>query len=242
MSAINQTAWNTDAYAAWVARDGTPAELAGRLEPQRKLRRVLRYMGDIRGQRVANPLGSNGKAGVSLALLGAQVTVFDISESNARYALELAAAAGVKLEYVIGDFMALELPRYAERFDQVLMEGGILHWFLNLSDLAQQLRAITKPGGRLVVNDYHPIAKKLLNPDLSVTGDYFEAELHTGPLPVQALLSSQIPEGIMRYWTLGEIVTAFAQHGFRVLTLEETPGWELPAQLPGLFTLVATRD
>lgn len=40
--------------------------------------------------KIANPCGSNGRIAVPLALLGADVTIFDISEENKRYALELA--------------------------------------------------------------------------------------------------------------------------------------------------------
>jgi len=40
----------------------------------------------------------NGRKAVPLALLGADVTVFDISEENKRYALELAEAANTHIE------------------------------------------------------------------------------------------------------------------------------------------------
>ncbi len=108
MSAINQAAWNTGAYEAWVIENGTPTELAGRLEPEKVLKRVLKHLGNLHGKKVANPLGSRGKAAVAMALLGADVTIFDLSESSARYALELASASNVKLEYVVGDLMRLE--------------------------------------------------------------------------------------------------------------------------------------
>ena len=75
MSAINQAAWNTGAYEAWVIENGTPQELAAKLEPEVVLRRVLKHLGDLQGKKVANPLGSRGKAGVAMALLGADVTI-----------------------------------------------------------------------------------------------------------------------------------------------------------------------
>jgi 2-polyprenyl-3-methyl-5-hydroxy-6-metoxy-1,4-benzoquinol methylase len=130
MSAINQAAWNTGAYEAWVIENGTPTEFAAKLEPEKILKRVLHHLGKLNGKKVANPLGSRGKAGVAMALLGADVTIFDLSDSNARYALELASASKVKLEYVVGDFMKLETQHYD--FDLVLMELGILHWFMDL--------------------------------------------------------------------------------------------------------------
>jgi SAM-dependent methyltransferase len=239
MSAINQAAWNTGAYEAWVIENGTPPELAAKLEPEQQLRRVLKHLGDLKGKKIANPLGSRGKAGVSMALLGADVTIFDLSESSARYALELAQAANVKLKYVVGDFMALEI---AAQFDLVLMELGILHWFMDLNALAQQIHKITKFGARVVVNDFHPIASKLLTKlEDSVVADrnYFDFQSSFGKVPYQHLIGAESPDCLTRCWTLGEIVTAFAQNGFQIITLEETPGWGFPENIPGLFTLVA---
>jgi SAM-dependent methyltransferase len=240
MSAINRAAWNTGAYEAWVIENGTPQALAAKLEPKAVLRRVLKHLGDLHGQRVANPLGSRGKAGVALALLGAQVTIYDLSESSARYALELADAAKVKLEYVVGDFMALELQD--QNFDSVLMELGILHWFLDLNALAQQIRRMIKLDARMVINDFHPVASKLLTKTESGTlanRDYFEDQPGFGKVPYQSLIETETPDCLTRRWTLGEIVTAFAQNGFQITSLEETPGWGFDANIPGLFTLVA---
>lgn len=240
MSAINRAAWNTGAYEAWVIENGSPAELAAKLEPEKVLKRVLHHLGDLNGKKVANPLGSRGKAGVAMTLLGADVTIFDLSESSRRYALELASAANVKLEYVVGDLMKLE-PE--SDFDLVLMELGILHWFLDLNALALQIRAMLKTGGRLVINDFHPIASKLLSKTENQTlanRDYFDSKPHSGKVPYQKLIETQTPDCLTRCWTLGEIVTAFALNGFQILTLIETPGWGFDANIPGLFTLSAT--
>lgn len=241
MSAINRAAWNTDAYEAWVIENGTPAELAAKLEPEKVLKRVLHHLGNLNDKKVANPLGSRGKAGVAMALLGAEVTIFDLSESSQRNALELASAANVKLEYLVGDFMRLETQKY--EFDVVLMQLGILHWFTDLNALAKQIRGIMKTGGRFVVNDFHPIASKLLRKTETQTlaeGDYFDSSPHSGKVPYQSLIETETPDCLTRRWTLGEIVTAFAQNGFRIETLEETPGWGFESNMPGLFTLSAT--
>jgi 2-polyprenyl-3-methyl-5-hydroxy-6-metoxy-1,4-benzoquinol methylase len=193
MSAINRAAWNTGAYEAWLVESGPPEVVAATIQrdPALTLKRVLKHLGDLTGKRVANPLGSRGKVAVALALLGADVTVFDISESNAKYARELALAAGVNLEYVVTDFMALEPADFA--FDLVLMELGILHYFMDLSALAKQIHAMLKPGSRFVVNDFHPICSKLLTKlEDEASGvrvvadrDYFDASPHPGQVPYQ---------------------------------------------------------
>lgn len=55
-----------------------------------RLKKHSKYFQNVKDLKIANPCGSNGRRAVALALLGADVTVFDISEENKRYALELA--------------------------------------------------------------------------------------------------------------------------------------------------------
>ena len=103
-----------------------------RRDPEHKLRRLLPHLGEIRGRRIGNPLGSHGRVAVAFALLGARVTVFDLSAENRRYAIELAAAADVAIDYVVGHFLDVAVEVYSASFDAMVMELGILHYFSDL--------------------------------------------------------------------------------------------------------------
>ena len=61
-------------------------------DPTREVAHYLPYIQSPKGKRIINLLGSKGNKGVALALLGSDVTVVDISASNAKYANELADA------------------------------------------------------------------------------------------------------------------------------------------------------
>ena len=89
ISRVNQAGWNQGAYQAWVNRHGLPEEYALTLkeDPQHKVSEYIKHMGDLKGKRVANLLGSKGNKAVCFALLGADVTVVDISEENKEYAM-----------------------------------------------------------------------------------------------------------------------------------------------------------
>ena len=78
------------AYEFWVQSTGPPDQVARDMlaDPTRWLRRHLPVLGDVKGRRVLHPLGSNGRKGIPLAILGAEVTIIDISEENRRYALD----------------------------------------------------------------------------------------------------------------------------------------------------------
>ena len=52
------------------------------------LKKHSTYFENVAGKRVANLCGSNGRKAVPIALLGAEVTVFDISEEHRRWQKE----------------------------------------------------------------------------------------------------------------------------------------------------------
>jgi len=212
--------------------------------PRHWLRRHIEHLGDVSGKRVANLLGSNGREAVPLALLGARVTVVDISSENARYARELAAHAGVELDYIVGDLLELDLIELQGSFDLVYMEGGILHYFSDLSALAQTVVGLLKNRGRLVLNDFHPFRKCLgQQGDMVVlSGDYFASDLQSGPVAYESFFPEDerddFPRCSLRLWTMGEIVSVFAASGLVIQSLVEEPHYE-HGRLPGQFTLVA---
>ena len=125
----NKKAWEYNAYEFWVKTSGTPTERAEKDvdNPIGMLKRYSEYFDSYEGIKVANICGSCGKRAIPLALLGSEVTIFDISEDNRRYALEVAKAANVKVNFEVCDILEIDTSYYGEYFDVVFMEGGILH-------------------------------------------------------------------------------------------------------------------
>jgi len=162
----NRIAWNSQSYQAWVAAYGTPSQAAVKLmrDPAAKLRRVLPHLGHPQGKKIANPLGSHGRVAVSLALLGAEVNVFDLSVSNKQYAIELAASAKVDIKYTVGDFLEVA-DQQDEKFDAIVMELGILHYFYDLDHVVRTLWTMLKPEAILVLNEFHPLRRKSVVPE-----------------------------------------------------------------------------
>ena len=80
-----------------------PADRAKKIvaDPLAALKRYTNYFDTYEDVRVANICGSCGKKAVPLSAMGAEVCVFDISEDNKRYAMELADAAGVQIDYQV---------------------------------------------------------------------------------------------------------------------------------------------
>ena len=244
----NKKAWEFDAYAFWVKMNGTPAERArmDTADPVGMLRKYAAYFDRYEGVRIANICGSCGKKAVPLALLGAQVTVFDISEANKRYACETAAAANTSIEYEVCDVLEIDLQKYGGRFDVVFMEGGILHYFHDIDEFMRIMYALLRPGGKMICSDFHPFTKimdslKLEQPSMS----YFSTEVFEGEMAHARFYEEeqrrQMPKCLYRKYTLSEIINSVLRCGFCLKRFDEHPAWE-NEKLPGEFTLVAVNS
>ena len=157
----NKKAWEYNAYEFWVNTCGTPSERAKKAvaDPIGMLKRYSEYFDTYDGVQVANICGSCGKKAIPLALLGAQVTVFDISEDNKKYALETAKAAHVDITFEVCDILEINTEKYGNYFDVVFMEGGILHYFHDIDEFMGIMSSLLKEGGKLICSDFHPFTK-----------------------------------------------------------------------------------
>jgi len=245
LSAQNKIAWESNSYKAWVSAYGTPELAAAKLveNPEYKVRKVLPFVDKLKDKEIAVPLGSHARFATCLALLGANVTVFDISESNRKYALELAKCAKVKLRYELGDFLQTS-QQFDNHFDSVIMELGVLHYFSDLEQFFQALAKIVKTSGSVVLNEFHPImgkALKVTDGGISLKGDYFEKEVKSSATPFSTFLEDEtVPSCLIRQWNIGEVVTAFASCGFRVKKLIEESAADVK-QLPGTYIVQAEK-
>ena len=244
----NKKAWEFNAYEFWLREAGMPGELAQRIlaDPVRVLRFHAASFDSFEGIRVANICGSCGKKAVALAALGVEVTVFDISEENRKYALELAEAAQVSIRYEVCDVLEIDLREFAGQFDAVFMEGGILHYFHDLSEFMRIMHALLKPGGRMICSDFHPLTKVMdvLNfqqPAMS----YFSTAVFEGEMPHAKFYDAEkrktFPKCRLRKYSLSEIINGVIGAGFVLKRFDEHPAWTNP-ELPGEFTILAEKE
>lgn len=252
-SEMNKKAWSYRADEFWIKELGQPREVAKDMlkRPTYHLRRHIEILGDVNGKKIINPLGSCGKKAVPLAVLGADVTVIDISEDNKKYAIEVANEANVNLTYIVSDFLKWDIKKISNEFDIAYLEGGILHYFSNLDEVADRIYRLLKIGGKLILNDFHPFRKLLKERDvfqtssLEIQGDYFDNDLILGDVSYQRFFSSdeqnEFPKCLFRYWTMGEIISSFAGSGLIIEKLIEGPRFDEHKNIPGEFTLVASK-
>lgn len=243
----NKKAWEYRAYENWIKNDGLPEERAKIImkDPMARLKKHGKYFCNIEGLKIANPCGSNGRRAVALALLGADVTVFDISDENKKYALELADCSHVKLDYIVGDLYNIDMNVYGNYFDMIYLEGGILHYFHNIDKFMEIIFLMLKLNGQIILNDFHPFRKIMpINLFKSSVEDYFDTNIHNGDVAYKDFLdeveNEEFPKCSYRFYNISEIINSMIRSGFTIKEFNEYPSWT-NKKLPGEFTVYAIK-
>jgi len=198
---------------------------------------------------------ATGEDTLSWAGLGVAAYGVDISDIQADIANQKSQQAGLNAHFTAADIYALPgaLPAdWPAQYDLVFTGGGALVWLPDITRWAQIVAGLLKPGGRLVLEEIHPISGILWVEDgqMQLAGDYFgrgKTEAETG---WSHFKGGEDAEEI-KYefnWPLGDIVTALAQAGLVIERLEEFPGGpeyrfkdrqDESMRLPGDFLLTA---
>ncbi|TDM05140.1 class I SAM-dependent methyltransferase [Macrococcus lamae] len=239
----NKKAWECRAYDFWVMRDGTPKDKVAAIimDPLVHLKKHQDLFKDVKGKKIANICGSNGRKAVPLALLGADVTVFDISEENKKYALELAKHAGTNVNYIVTDIYDIDISKFNEMFDILYLEGGILHYFDDLSRLFNILQKILNENGILILSDYHPI-KNCINENNQYLNNYFDQPVMPCNIAYKPFFSTEeqkeFLDVLLKHHTLSDILNTVIKEGFTIKQYDEHRGWN-NENIPWEYTLIA---
>lgn len=120
---------------------------------------------EFKGKTVAQFCCNNGRELLSLMQLGPEEGFgFDIAENIIGQARDTAEKAGIgHCTFTACDI--LEIPAaYHGRFDFVLFTIGAITWFEDLKDLFQVVSDCLKPGGTMMIHDFHPVMNMLPMP------------------------------------------------------------------------------
>src|SRR5688572_13866029 len=120
-------------------------------------------LGDVHGLDVLHLQCNCGQDTLSIANLGARsVTGVDISDTAIDFAHKLAADAGIATATFVHSDVYDWLDHAARdasgtsRFDIAFSSYGAICWLSDLRTWARGVAGVLKPGGRLVLVDYHP--------------------------------------------------------------------------------------
>jgi SAM-dependent methyltransferase len=199
---------------------------------------------------------NSGQDTLSLARLGARVTGVDISDEAIDFATALAHDADIPATFVRGDVYDW-LSTTPDRFDVAFSTYGTLVWLSDLAAWARGVARVLRPGGRLVLLEFHPFVMTF-DEQLRPTYPYFgEGRAYPGPdgigdyvassgdalapmgwLPGEADFRNPHPTQEFS-WSVGDILTAVLGAGLvleRVREYRHSNGCRLFAdmrELPG---------
>jgi len=230
-------------------RDWIPVAPAWERDPEDKdiWRRVVRmpslalnraeqeFLGNIAGKQVCVLSVGDGMAPLALATLGGRVTVVDSTATTLDVLVVRTQVVGVDMEYAQIELSDLS-PIPAERF-QIVYAAQTAGLMSDLLGFYSHIFRILAPGGRFIINEYHPFRRiwKAAPGPARLAHSYFERRReHCEP-------EDQDPDpaspgiAFSRYrfhWTVSDYCSALIDSGFRIVGLEEVgdtrQAWELP--------------
>jgi SAM-dependent methyltransferase len=153
LSRHNRQRWNALAAAGveysrpWLDLDEATAR--GRVDP-------LGLLGDLRGKRVLCLAAGGGQQSAAFGLLGAEVTVFDLSDEMLARDRVAADQYGLDVRTIQGDVRDLSALA-SERFD-VVWQAHSLSFIPDLAALFDGVRGLLQPGGIYHLSGWNPLA------------------------------------------------------------------------------------
>jgi hypothetical protein len=126
------------------------------------------------------------------------------------------------------------------------MELGVVHDFVELADFVAAVRALLKPDGTMVLNEFHPLIKKSIDVTsgkVEFAGDYFASEPEGAPTPYGEFTDVVVPTSSFADGTLGRLSRRSHQaasefsacsnipRGSSINYRARSPCWQLPVRI-----------
>jgi 2-polyprenyl-3-methyl-5-hydroxy-6-metoxy-1,4-benzoquinol methylase len=177
----------------------------------------LRLLGDVGGKSILHLQCHFGQDSLSLSRMGAHVTGVDLADQAIAKARELATQMGLSTEFVCSD--VYDLPNHLhQQFDVVFTSYGVLGWLPDMGRWAGVVSHFLKPGGKLVLVEFHPAVWMFDNDFTRVQYSYFNRETIT-EVETGTYADRDAPlEQTSISWNhdLGEVLGSLLQQGLEI--------------------------
>lgn len=194
----------------------------------------MEFLGAVPGKRLAVLGSGDGIIPLALAAMGAKVTVLDPTSSGLDVLLVRTQIVGVELDY--RQIELTDLSALGGAWCEIAYAGQVAGSLKDLGRFYNEVYKMLVPGGRLVVNEYHPFRRifKQEPGQPRVGRSYFERHrLRTQDDEKEDVTSiGRVSERYEYYWTLADHFYFLTRVGFKVIGIEEVGDarqhWEMP--------------
>jgi SAM-dependent methyltransferase len=180
-------------------------------------------LGEVSGKTLLHLQCNMGADTLSWARLGASITGADFSHEAISVARRLAEDVGLPARFIASDIFQLP-DALNERFDIVVSTYGTIGFLPDLVRWAEVVARYVADGGRFLLLDIHPLALILQQADpdsnLAIARSYFT---DSGPAEETVMIDERASPLYTWRHSLGDVVTALAQAGLRIVALHEYP-------------------
>ncbi|MFC1682520.1 class I SAM-dependent methyltransferase [Nanoarchaeota archaeon] len=114
----------------------------------------LKLLGEIKGKTVLEIGCGGAQCGIALAKKGAKVTGIDISETQLKFAKDLADKNGVDIQFYQGDVVSLK--QIGSDSQDIVFSSWALLYVNDLKTCFKEVQRVLKKGGIFVFSTTHP--------------------------------------------------------------------------------------
>jgi SAM-dependent methyltransferase len=198
-------------------------------------------IGEIAGKDVLCLASGGGQQSAAFGLLGANVTVFDLSETQLERDREAAAHYGLSIRIEQGDMR--DLGRFRARSFDVVWHAHSITFVPDVHTVFDQVRRILRPGGLYHVSCNNPFFADIDERDWNGTGypvsrPYVDGEVETADpyweIGYDDGTSTRVKGPREFRHTLNTLVNGLAGRGFVILGVWEDTGQDPNAE-PGTW-------
>ncbi|MEZ5167758.1 MAG: class I SAM-dependent methyltransferase [Acidimicrobiales bacterium] len=209
-------------------------------------------LGIVDGLDIVHPQCHIGTDTISLARRGARTTGLDFSAQAIAGARRLAQEAGMadRTAWVVADAYDA-VAAVGRSFDLVYTGKGALCWLPDMDRWAAVMWGLCRPGGRLYVSEFHPLADVLGDDDTDIARSYFPQGgevFDDGAGSYAAPGAETVHNTIVDFiHPLSEVIGALLGVGFRLRAFRELPftvfaRWPwLAEREPGVWSMPGER-
>lgn len=186
-------------------------------------------MGDVSGQKVLVLAGGGGQQSIAFALLGADVTIVDLSDAQLEQDRQAAAQLGLALDIVHGDMR--DLSAFADNSFDLVYQPYSINFVPDVRPVIQGVARVLRPGGLYRVEWANPFTQTVDEDNYTGEGwilkhTYEDGRFLGDLFPNWTVEDGQggwieIPSPREYVHTLSRMVNTLASNGFVILHLQE---------------------